>query len=940
MWRNKILSVGLWLVGVLGFSQAPTISGTLEIWGKVVLTYTSAANYSETGSPNPFTDRRLIVTFTGPDTNTYEVYGHFAADGNAANTGATSGNQWRVYFCPDQVGTWSYSTSFRSGTGVANTFPASPTDGSALDFNGETGSFAVGVSTAPAGTLQAKGKVVYNGTRYLVHAGDQSPFLKLGADSPENAFAYGDFDNTTASKTWTPHAGDWQSGDPEWNGTNGRELIGALNYLESVGANAFSFLSMNVNGDGDDVWPWAATVTTAVDDPGTDAAAQMQYDVSKLDQWDIVFDHADSKNMFIHFKTQETENGGLLQGLSDQRKTYYRELISRFGHHLALNWNIGEENVNTDLEVQQFADYFDAIDPYANHITIHTYPDQISKYAGWDGPTYDLTGASMQNPPDWTAATGAGSPGNHERIYTLVYQSAAAGKQWAIANDEQVSADIGVGADAAYSAYNGNGTAGDNRDEIRKYTLWGTFMAGGFGTEYYYGYQTGTTDLNAQDHRSRATKWADGKIAVDFLRTRTLQNTNPDSTIVSGTRAFALENPGIEYLVYLPEGGTATLTTTGSGNYSVQWFDPRNGGSLQNGTVSTIPAGSAQSLGSPPNNTSLDWLAVVENQAANPDPDGGVSAQIGGNPLRAFVGSSSMRMYVQPAETMDADAAAFITQIETGESIPISESDETAIDTFVKALKSNGFWDKFEAIYPFVGSVYDSQKYNLKNPVDSDAAYRMVPFTEGTGTNTHSSMGWQTNASSDTDGAVGYTYFTNDKWCPGGCTNGQDFNFGLFMYGTLDLTGVTRAGLDMSMWNGSGTSVVQSNFNDGYLRIGGNGGAENITTAPPGAVGIGFYGGYTDGLYNKLWWNGSLRATSDILESGDRASNTTSLKGMVIGSLHNGLNPPTTGSHFYGPSHKTGRWGFLALSIDDWNETEVGTLETIVSALMVSFGRN
>ena len=48
----------------------------------------------------------------------------------------------------------------------------------------------------------------------------------------------------------------------------------------------------------------------------------------------------------MHFKTQETENEQLLDGgnVGVERKVYYRELIARFGHHLALNWNMGEEN--------------------------------------------------------------------------------------------------------------------------------------------------------------------------------------------------------------------------------------------------------------------------------------------------------------------------------------------------------------------------------------------------------------------------------------------------------------------------------------------------------------------------------------------------------------------------------------------------------------------
>jgi hypothetical protein len=48
--------------------------------------------------------------------------------------------------------------------------------------------------------------------------------------------------------------------------------------------------------------------------------------------------------MYLHFKTQEAENIHLLDDaeLGPQRKLYYRELIARFAHHPALNWNLGE----------------------------------------------------------------------------------------------------------------------------------------------------------------------------------------------------------------------------------------------------------------------------------------------------------------------------------------------------------------------------------------------------------------------------------------------------------------------------------------------------------------------------------------------------------------------------------------------------------------------
>jgi len=43
------------------------------------------------------------------------VPGYFAADGNAANTAATAGNQWHAHLAPDKPGEWSYAVSFKQG---------------------------------------------------------------------------------------------------------------------------------------------------------------------------------------------------------------------------------------------------------------------------------------------------------------------------------------------------------------------------------------------------------------------------------------------------------------------------------------------------------------------------------------------------------------------------------------------------------------------------------------------------------------------------------------------------------------------------------------------------------------------------------------------------------------------------------------------------------
>jgi hypothetical protein len=60
-----------------------------------------------------------------------------------------------------------------------------------------------------------------------------------------------------------------------------------------------------------------------------------------------------------------------------------------------------------------------------------------------------------------------------------------------------------------------------------------------------------------------------------------------------------------------------------------------------------------------------------------------------------------------------------------------------AIATLVTDLKNYSIWDKMRAVYPFVGGTAFSHKWNLKDPRDSDAAYR-IQFS---GSLIHSSTG-------------------------------------------------------------------------------------------------------------------------------------------------------------------------------------------------------
>lgn len=87
----------------------------------------------------------------------------------------------------------------------------------------------------------------------------------------------------------------------------------------------------------------------------------------------------------------------------------------------------------------------------------------------------------------------------------------------------------------------------------------------------------------------------------------------------------------------------------------------------------------------------------------------------------------------------DPDASLFITN--AGITDPTQQS---AITAMVISFKNAGLWTTAKAIYPYVGGTATTNKYNLKDPRDLDAAYRIV-FAGGV---THNSGGVTFNGTS------------------------------------------------------------------------------------------------------------------------------------------------------------------------------------------------
>ncbi len=570
-----------------------TVSGELRQWHRITITF-DGPELAEDSQPNPFRDYRLTVTFS-QGSRSFDVPGYYAADGNAAESGASRGDKWRVHFVPDQTGSWNYRTSFRNGADIAVSLD--PGAGEAGLIDGISGRFDVASSDKKKPDLRAQGLLRYTGGRYLRFAGTGEYFLKGGADSPENWLAYCDFDQTPERKDleqrpgearqavihrYEPHTRDWRKGDPSWRGSKGRGIIGALNYLAGKGMNSVYFLTMNVAGDGDDVWPW------------TSKTERHRFDCSKLDQWEIVFSHMERLGIMLHILTQETENDQLLDGgeLGLERKLYYRELIARFGHHLALVWNLGEENTNTTQQLKAFCSYFQALDAYDHPIVVHTYPGQYEKvyapllgFGGLEGPSLQM-GDMKQT---------------HAETIRWIDKSSDAGRPWVVFLDEIGPSDSGVKPDA------------DDPDhaEVRHHALWGGLMAGGAGVEWYFGYKFAHNDLNCEDWRSRDRMWDQTRHALEFFRRYLpFPEMKHADNLATAEGAFCLAKAGEVYAIYLPAGGTSAIQLD-SGRYEIRWYNPRTGGELQSGSVALADGPGVRPVGLPPADPDKDWVVLL-----------------------------------------------------------------------------------------------------------------------------------------------------------------------------------------------------------------------------------------------------------------------------------------------------------------------------------------
>ncbi len=605
---------------LLGFNQSSTtssaafqqsapaadISGELVKWHPITLSFDGPQSSEWDSTPNPFLDYRLQVQLTGPSGQVYDVPGFFAGNGQ----GGKSGTVWRIRFAADEAGTWQYTASFRSGKDVAVSLD--PAAGEPIAPNGESGTFEIADLDNSAPGFLSQGRLEYVGQHYLKFR-DGSYWIKGGTDSPENFLAYAGFDFTvdqpggldTSGLTdgihrYGPHVADWQAGDPnfssEESGYDAKGIIGALNYLNEAHVNSIYLLPMNLGGDGRDTYPFTGPENTWYN--------KRHYDISKLDQWNIVLEHAQEQGIALNIVLAETEapNYQYLDNgkLGTERKLFYRELIARFGHLLAIKWNLSEESPYPVEDIEAFASYIQALDWQNHPISVHTFGNKFDDYNQIVGDSR-FSATSVQYSPDLANSI----------VETWRKNSADAGHPWVLDMDENNPAGIGL--------------TDQNAADLRKNALYDIYFSGG-NLEWYAGYHELPLggDVRLEDFRTREEMWAYTWHARKFMQENLpfWEMEPADNLLVYNSptygRGQVFAKTGAAYAIYLPDAEFSAQLNLNGVNTTLQqrWYNPRTG--EFEGGITSVSGNQTVSLGFPPSDNSEDWVILLINPDAAP----------------------------------------------------------------------------------------------------------------------------------------------------------------------------------------------------------------------------------------------------------------------------------------------------------------------------------
>jgi hypothetical protein len=256
---------------------------------------------------------------------------------------------------------------------------------------------------------------------------------------------------------------------------------------------------------------------------------------------------------------------------------------------------------------------------------------------------------------------------------------------------------------------------------------------------------------------------------------------------------------------------------------------------------------------------------------------------------------------------LDPDAVNYLNAIiTTGGTLNATIS--AATNTLFVDLKANGLYSKIDAMYPFIGGTQNSSIFNAKNPINSNAAFRLNPVITGLGIFTYS------NASGIyiPDGSYCETFYN-----PTAETTAADQHISVYT-----LTDIPAAIGFMGSFDGNEVAIYPNflsttNF---YPVVRANGQPYSFASQPT-QPGIGYFIATTDGT-NVI---GSKNGTNVV--NGAQAAGITNIQ-HYIGNCNGNTGGGQSGNAIFATIGKALTTG------------EMTTLSNIVNAFQTALGRN
>ena len=259
-----------------------------------------------------------------------------------------------------------------------------------------------------------------------------------------------------------------------------------------------------------------------------------------------------------------------------------------------------------------------------------------------------------------------------------------------------------------------------------------------------------------------------------------------------------------------------------------------------------------------------------------------------------------------PVIVSDPDAQAFVDAASI-----TSQSQANTVNTLVIGMKAQGLWTKMKAVYPMVGGAEYSHKFNLKDPRDLNAAFRLA-FSAGW---THSNTGVLPNGTS----AFADTFLV--------CST--EFNtttFNHFSYYSRSNT-AKAAEYVMGSFDGVGNTGMIIRRNDNSSLMIADYPSSTTFRAATGSVtdSRGFFLGSQTGANIKMFKNNLLLASN----TGTTLNSAQSTRSVYIGALN------STPASFY--TDKECAFASIGQGLSD---TEITNYNTLVQAFQTALGRN